>query len=138
MTLNPSAGTLALLTALSFTTLGCNTKVSQCENLLSIANRVKTDMQTVGKTQDLGQVSASLEGHIKIAQALELKDKKLTGFRQRMVTLYSKIAGSSRTFVAAQKKNNQAGTASAVAAIAATDAQYSTLLAELNGYCGAK
>jgi hypothetical protein len=136
---------LAILTTLSVSVVGCDNKVAQCNKLIAVANKAATEMKAVEDTQDpaaaqdaLTKISASLEGYSKEVQAIELKDEKLVGFRQRLISMYDKLSSSSKALVSAIKSEKAEEAETAMEGLAKGAEEETPLVNELNTYCGAK
>lgn len=135
----------SLIAAISVLAVACGeSKVSQCNKLIEVANKAVGDVQDVTSSANPEDVNAM----IKIAdtadqakstmETLELNDEKLKGFQQRFVTMYQETSTATRSLVdAVGKQDNQAAETAYNNLQAATD-QETPLVNEVNEYCMVK
>jgi hypothetical protein len=135
---------VAIAGCLSVATVGCETKVSQCNKLIKIANAASTEMQQTSQSQEkdkvalLKKMGTSLDGYSKEVGGLELKDEKLQGFQKRFVTLYQSVGDASRGIVAAAAKKDIKAAQQSLAAMSGGASQETALISEVNQYCSGK
>jgi hypothetical protein len=139
-----SCAVAAAAFSLTVLTTGCESKVSQCNSLIKVANDATTEIQAMGKTQSddkvgqMTQFATTLDKYSKDVNAVALKDEKLLGFKQRLSGLYSGTADASRSLVEAINKKDDAGAKSSLQKLIAGAPQEAAIISELNGYCSAK
>ncbi|HEY9623454.1 MAG TPA: hypothetical protein V6C78_24060 [Crinalium sp.] len=134
---------VSVAVALGVLTVSCGeSKVSQCNKLIGVANKAVTDVQAItsnANPQDVSamtkiadtadQAKASMEG-------LELSDEKLKVFQQRFVAMYSDTSKSTRELVSAVGANNSQAAETAYKQLQTATNQETPLVNEVNGYCG--
>jgi hypothetical protein len=136
------ATTLSMATAVGLLAVSCGaSKVSQCNNLIEVANNAVTEVQAVTATAQPQDVNSML----KIAetadqatadmQALELSDEQLQGFQQRFITMYTDTSAATRALVDAVNQKNSQGAQQAYSDLQAATGQESALVNEVNTYC---
>jgi hypothetical protein len=139
-----SCAVAAAAFSLTVLTTGCESKVSQCNSLIKVANTATTEIQAMGKTETddkVGQMTkfaTALDKYSKDVDAVAVKDEKLLGFKQRLSGLYSGTADASRSLVEAINKKDQAGAKASLQKLIEGAPQEAAIIGELNGYCGAK
>lgn len=132
----------SLIATLSVLAVACGeSKVSQCNKLIEVANKAVGDVQEVTSSANPEDVNAM----VKIAdtadqakatmETLELNDEQLQGFQQRFVAMYQETSTATRSLVdAVGKQDNQAAETAYNNLQAATD-QETPLVNEVNEYC---
>jgi hypothetical protein len=139
-----SCAIVAAVFSLTLFTTGCESKVSQCNKLIKVANDATTELKAMGKEQSsdkiaqMTQFATTLDKYAKDVRAVELKDEKLVGFKQRLGDLYATSGDASRSLVEAANKKDEAGLKSSLQKLMAGSTQETTIVGELNGYCSAK
>jgi hypothetical protein len=135
-----------LITAVGLS--GCETKISQCNQLITIVNqvsddlsKVQTDVRASGPTQDtdqmaaqLEQFTASLEKNIQAMGAIGV-DAPLKPFQQNLVATYKTALNNSRTLTAAVKAKNQPAAQTALNALNAAGGSEAKALKAIGDYC---
>ncbi len=139
-----SCAVAAAAFSLTVFTTGCESKVSQCNKLIQVANAATTAVQAVGKeesTDKIGQMTkfaTTVDKYSKDVSAVEVKDEKLVDFKQRLSSTYTAIADASRSLIAAAEKKDEAGVKASLQTLMAASPKETTIISELNGYCSAK
>jgi hypothetical protein len=148
--MRPSRHTYALTAMVFGLTLfstGCETKVSQCNKLIAVANAATSSVKAVtqekagNETQQVAQMAKfadTLDKFTKDVQAVELKDEQLKGFQKRLIDLYSGGSKDSRAIVAAMEKKDLKAMQESLGSLMKGSATEGAIVGELNGYCGAK
>lgn len=138
--------TLSLVSAIALLFAGCSeSKVTQCNKIIKVANQAATLSQQFGKNSKSGKGSQALtELATKINQVgtqmkgVEVKDEKLKGFQERFLALYQNISkGLNDTAVAIDKKNIR-DTNRFLVSLQKSSAEESTIVREINSYCSGK
>ncbi|MFM2433103.1 MAG: hypothetical protein RLZZ511_4317 [Cyanobacteriota bacterium] len=139
------AGAIAMaLLSLNLLATGCESKTAQCNQLVKVANAATTDLKslaqqpTTDKVSQMGKFAEMLDKYGKEVSAVELKDEKLVGFKQRFVTMYQDGAKASRQIIEAVGKKNANGLKSGLEQLKKGSDQETQIVTELNSYCGAK
>jgi oligoendopeptidase F len=139
-----SSAIVAAVFSLTLFTTGCENKVSQCNKLIKVANDATTELKAMGQekasdqTAQMTKFAITLDKYAKDVKAVELKDEKLVGFKQRLGDLYSTSGEASRSLVEAANKKDEAGLKSSLQKLMEGSTQETTIVSELNGYCSAK
>jgi hypothetical protein len=147
--LNIAGGTLLALTPLTLLG-GCETKISQCNQLITIVNRVsddlsriQTDVKTTGQGQTAAQMAAQLDQFV---ASLDQSTKEMAAigveaplqpFQQKLVTAYKTALNNSRALAVAVKANNQPAAQAALNALNAAGGGEAKILKEVSDYCQA-
>jgi hypothetical protein len=136
------ATTISIVTALGLLAVSCGeSKVSQCNKLIEVANNAVTEVQNVtsaAQPQDVNSMTKIAETADKATadmQALELSDEQLQGFQQRFVTMYTDTSKSTRALVDAVNKKDAAAAEQSYKDLQAATGQESALVGEVNTYC---
>lgn len=130
--------------AIGFGTLtaSCSaSKVSQCNQLIEVANSAVESVQTVTTTsepQDVNamiQIADTADQATTEMQALELPDEQLKAYQGRFVTMYAETSRASRALVAAVNEKNTQAAEEAYSALQTATGQEAPLVEEVNTYC---
>jgi hypothetical protein len=130
--------------SLTVFTTGCENKVAQCNQLIKVANDATTELKATGQDKTVDQVAqmtkfaTTLDKSAKNVSAVELKDEKLLGFKQRLADLYKNSGNASRDLVTAAGKKDVAGLKSNLTKLMEGSTQETAIITELNSYCSAK
>jgi hypothetical protein len=130
--------------SLSVLATGCETKVSQCNKLIKVANAATTELQSMGQNKNpdklaqMKQVADSLDKYAKEVQGIELKDEKLQGFQKRLTNLYSSTRDSSLALIDAGKKKDASGMQASLKKMMSGSQEEGAIVQEMNTYCSAK
>jgi len=139
----------ALLSAIviGFLAVGCGEgkvahKVAQCNKLSEIVNSAAEEAKKVAQPggdqlQKLATAADSLDNYAKQLEELELSDEQLQGFKTRFVAMYKDTSTASRSLLDAVKNKDQAGGQKALSDLQAATGQETSLVQEVNSYCGA-
>jgi hypothetical protein len=139
-----SCAVAAAAFSLTVLTTGCESKVAQCNQLIKVANDATTELKATGQDKTVDQVAqmtkfaTTLDKYAKDVSAVELKDEKLLGFKQRLADVYKNSGNASRDLVAAAGKKDAAGLKSNLAKLMEGSTQETAIVTELNSYCSAK
>jgi type VI protein secretion system component VasK len=131
-----SLGAIALL----FT--GCGeSKVSQCNKIIKIANEAATISSEANKSsssknsKSLVDLATKLEKIANDIQATEIKDEKLLGFKDRFTKLYQDASKGLKDTAAAIDKKDIKAANKAVATLQKSSSDEKTLVTDINTYC---
>lgn len=136
-------------TAVSLTILatGCNTKVSQCNKLIKVANAATSELKAITQEEGSGQeakmaqmqkLADSLDKYSQEVKNVSLEDETLQGFQQRLSDLYTSSSEASKGIIAAAKAKNIKGMTASLKKLAAGSRTEGEIVSEMNGYCQAK
>jgi hypothetical protein len=131
-----SLGAIALL----FT--GCGeSKVSQCTKIINIANIASGETLTASKyssdknSKSLVDLASKLDKFANDMKAIEIKDEKLLGFKDRFTKLYQDVSqGLKDTAKAIDKKDIKAANRS-FATLQKSSSDEKILVTDINTYC---
>jgi hypothetical protein len=134
---------VSVAVAVGVLTVSCGeSKVSQCNKLIEVANKAVSDVQAItasANSQDVGAMAkiADTADQAKASmESLELSDEKLKDFQQRFVSMYTDTSKATRDLVAAVGADNSQGAEQAYTALQTATNQETPLVTEVNGYCG--
>ncbi|MDX2100869.1 MAG: hypothetical protein SFW36_24075 [Leptolyngbyaceae cyanobacterium bins.59] len=120
-------------------------KVSQCNKLSAVVNKVAKEAQALSKANkpddqfaQLSKAADSLDGYAAELQQVQLKDETLKGYQTRFVAIYTDTSKASRSLVDAFKKRDQKAGNAALNSLQEVASREDPLLKEVNTYCGAK
>jgi hypothetical protein len=125
---------------------GCSeSKISQCNKIIEVANKAVTTSQEFGNNPQpekggkaLTEMADKLDGFTASMTALELSDEKLKGFRDKFVSMYKLTSeGLRKGAVAIDKKDADALTKE-MEVIQKGTSEEGTLVNDINGYCTGK
>jgi hypothetical protein len=130
--------------------MGCETKVSQCNQLITVVNqvsedlgRVQTDVRTGAQRQNADQMALQLEQfasrldqQIKTMDSISV-DQPLQPFKQKLVTAYKTALTNSRALAIAVKSKNPATAQAALNSLNTAAVGEAKLLKEMQTYCQA-
>lgn len=127
--------------------VGCSeSKTSQCNKLIEVANQAVSQVQTVTQSTDPSNANPNnVQAMSKIAdaadqarsqmQTLQLSDDSLKTFQQRFVTMYTETSQATRDLVAAANASNPENAQKAFNALKTATDKESPLVDEVNRYC---
>lgn len=139
------------IAAIAFLVVGCTEgRVSQCNQLISVANQAVTQVQSVTQGANAaatpGNPTANnVEAMTRIAtaadqaraemEALQFSDQQLTDFQSRFVAMYTEIATATRALVSGANANNSQAAQQAFTALKTATDKEAPLVQEVNNYC---
>jgi ABC-type transporter Mla subunit MlaD len=130
--------------SLAIISTGCNTKVSQCNKLIKVANSATTELKAITQESGSGQeakmaqmqrLADSLDKYSKEVQNVSLEDEQLQGFQKRLSTLYATSSEASQEIIAAAKAKNIKGMTAALKKLSGGSRTEGEIVSEMNGYC---
>ncbi len=117
------------------------TKASQCEKIIAIANEAVKDAKVAtnnGRSSDpemLLRAAEYMDSHASKFERISLTDPKLQDYQSRFIIIYKQTSIATRDFVTAFKAKNLSGAQLALEALAATTRGEKQLVDEINNYC---
>ncbi|MBE9177366.1 hypothetical protein IQ268_02100 [Oculatella sp. LEGE 06141] len=134
---------VSVVTVLSILATSCSeSKVSQCNQLIEIANGVVTDVQTVTQTAKGPQDTQAME---KIAnttaqarsemESLQFADERLQAYQTRFISMYSDTSQATNAMVTAVSSQDAEAAQQAFDALQDATERESPLVEEVNTYC---
>lgn len=134
---------ISAIAILSVFTASCGeSKVSQCNKLIDVANKAVADVQAIttsANPQDvtaMTRIAETADQARGSMEALELADDQLATFRQQFVTMYSETSQATRDLVTAVNANNSQNAETAYNALQTATDKETPLVNEVNTYCG--
>lgn len=139
---------LVLLTMLGAVVTSCSeSKLSQCRELIDVANETVADVQSVAQNTSTTQTNTAESVDVigKVAEAaekarinmdtLDLTDETLQSYQQRYVMMYTTIRETTRDMLSAAEVNNREEGKKAYEAFKEATEQEEGLVDAINGYC---
>jgi len=142
------------IAAVAFSVISCSEgKVSQCNQLISVANEAVAQVQSVTQSTaaspDAGNSTTNPANNVgamnRIAaaadqargemEALEFSDQRLTEFKSRFVAMYSEISGATRELVSSATASNSQAAQQAFNSLKTATDKEAPLVEEVNRYC---
>ena len=134
---------ISVIAILGVFTASCGeSKVSQCNKLIDVANKAVADVQAIttsANPQDvtaMTRIAETADQARGSMEALELADDQLETFRQQFVTMYSETSQATRDLVTAVNANNSQNAETAYNALQTATDKETPLVNEVNTYCG--
>ncbi len=136
------------LTAVSLAILatGCNTKVSQCNKLIKVANSATTELKAItqeggsdqeAKMAQMQKLADSLDKYSQEVKNVSLEDEALQGFQQRLSALYTSSSEASKGIITAAKAKNIKAMTASLKQLAGGSQTEGEIVSEMNSYCQA-
>lgn len=136
---------LSILVLLGLLVTSCSeSKVSQCNKLIGIANRAVSDVKVVSENPK----PDSIESMKKIAdvantakaemEGLQINDSQLKDYQTRFITMYTDTNKATRDLVSAAEIKDAQAAQQAFEALQSATAQEGPLVNQVNEYCDAK
>jgi hypothetical protein len=133
--------------ALCFLMVSCTeSKASQCNRLIEVANQVVSEVRTVsqdvsqntapGNVQAIGKIASAADDAKQKMQSLNLGDEQLKQFQTRYIQMYTEISQSSNELVKAANAKNPEDARTAFDSFKKAIGQEAPLVEEVNTYCG--
>lgn len=148
-------GYRSTIAAVTFLLVSCSEgKVSQCNQLIGVANQAVSQVQSV--TQETtaspaaaGNATANAAGNVaamtQIAtaadrartdmEALQFNDDRLTEFKSRFIAMYTEIGNATRELVSSANAKNPEAAQRAFNELKAATEKEAPLVDEVNRYC---
>jgi len=134
-----------LIAATNLFTVSCTeNKVSQCNQLIKLANQVVSHTRAVtndgqrDNTKTTLQAADAMEKASKEMAALTLKDEKLKNYQTRFIKMYGETSKATRDFLGAYEKKDRPAAEKAVKKLEEAAISEPALVDEINIYCTAK
>lgn len=131
-----------LSVTLSLLTMSCaNTKVYQCNEIISIANDAVTeakDLTQEGQTTDpqaMLQAADAMEQAAEEMKVIAVDDQQLQDYQTGFINMYQNTAQATREFVKAYEKSNRDEAEVALANLQEATGSEGELVKSINDYC---
>lgn len=136
---------LPLTAALSVLTVSCSeSKVSQCNKIIEVANRAVSEAKAITKNGQLSDPKTTLKAAdamdkaSKDMKAIKVTDEKLRDYQARFAQVYSDTSKATRDFVAAFEKKDRLALTAAVEKLQKAATPEKQLVEDINIYCEGK
>jgi hypothetical protein len=133
---------VSLVTLIGALTVGCGeSKVSQCNRLIEVANNAVTEVQSVTSAvnpadpESLNQIAQTAQTAADNMTAIEVEDETLQGFQTRFIDMYTATSAASTKIYEALKAQDNATAQTALQELQTATAQEGPLVDEVNAYC---
>ena len=130
------------LASLSFLGVSCtDTKVSQCNKLIKVANEAVSSVQSVTQNaspdnvEAMSKIAGAADKAKTDMEGLQLSDEKLKGFQTRFVSMYTDTSKATRDLVTAAGAKDAAAAQKAFDALKTATDKEAPLVSEVNTYC---
>lgn len=135
----------SLTTAISLLTASCSeSKISQCNRIIKIANDVVSQAKTVtngGQASDpkaMLQAAEAMDNASKQMTDIPVTDLKLKDYQTGFVKMYRDTSKATRDFVKAFEKKDRPAAERALTALQQATIPEKQLVADINTYCSGK
>lgn len=133
---------VSTLVALGFLAVSCtDSKVSQCNKLIEVANQAVTEVQSVTQNaspdnvEAMSKIADAADKAKADMQSIKLGDEKLQQFQGRFITMYTDTSKATRDLVTAASAKDADSAQKAFDSLkTATDLE-APLVNEVNTYC---
>jgi hypothetical protein len=136
---------LPLTAALCLLTVSCSeSKVSQCNKIIEVANRAVSEAKAITKDGQLSDPKTTLkaadamEKASKDMEAIKVTDEKLRDYQARFAQVYRDTSKATHEFVAAFEKKDRRGLTVAVEKLQKAATPEKQLVEDINIYCEGK
>jgi hypothetical protein len=136
---------VSTIVALGFLVVSCSeSKVSQCNKLIEVANQAVTQVQEVSQNPKPDNVDAmnKIADAADVAkskmQELKLTDGPLKDFQGRFVSMYTDTSKATRDLIAAANAKDSKAAQTAFTNLKTATDQEGSLVNDVNKYCTAK
>ena len=134
-----------LTATISLLTVSCSeSKVSQCNKIIKVANEAVSQAKTVtngGQASDpkaMLQAADAMEKASKAMEAINVKDAKLKDYQTGFIKMYRDTSKATREFVGAFEKKNRPAAETALTNLQQATTPEKQLVADINTYCSGK
>jgi hypothetical protein len=133
----------SVIATLSVLVMSCSqSKVSQCNQLIEIANTVVTEVQTVTQNAEGPQDTEAMETIANTTaearsdmESLNFGDEQLQTYQSRFISMYADTSQATREMVAAVGNQDAEAAQQAFDALQDATEQEAPLVEEVNQYC---
>lgn len=136
-----------LITAIALELIlgGCSeSKVSQCSQIVEIANRVVSEVGSVTQVSNpqdavaLKKIAGTVDQAVQQMQAVTLEDEQLQNYRDRFITMYADAGGAARAMATAIDQQDSPAYRQDYRDFQTATGRESALVAEVNRSCGGR
>jgi hypothetical protein len=133
---------LSLTAAISLFTVSCaESKVSQCNRIIQIANKAVTQAKSVTKGGQVSDPKAMLQAADAMEKAsqemkqINVKDQKLKDYQAGFINMYRDTSKATRDFVTAFEKKDRPAAETALTNLQQATTPEKQLVDNINVYC---
>jgi hypothetical protein len=128
-----------LLVFVNFFTVGCaETKISQCQKIINITQKIAQESEKFRQTKDIKQVlkmADAFETVAKEMQALKLKDEQLVQYKTGFIDVYKGNAEVTRKFIKAFEDKDMMAAKLMQKQVQIIGQKEQQLVTDMNRYC---
>lgn len=134
----------SLLVLASLISSCSESKVSQCNKLIEIANRAVSGVREVSENpkpdsiESMNRIADVANAAKAEMEGLQLSDPQLKDYKTRFITMYTDTNQATRDLVAAADKKDATAAQQAFEALQTATSQEGPLVNEVNAYCDAQ
>ena len=135
---------LPLTAVLSFSLVSCQSKVSQCNKLIQVANQAVSQAKTAtngGTTSNpdaMLKAANTMDKAAKDMQGINVSDRELKNYQAGFIKMYQQTSKATRDFVSAFKKKDRTVAETALKNLQQATVPEQQLVTGLNSYCKPK
>ncbi len=139
-------GLMAGVFGLTLLITACNTKISQCNDLIEVANAATTQITSIAnqgsegldaRIEELQRLSDELGRYAIEIRDVSLEDDTLQNLQQRLGQVYSESSMASRGIVEGSQAGNIPAMRTSLNQLSEASRRESQIVSEINGYCQA-
>jgi hypothetical protein len=128
-----------LLVLVNFLTVGCaETKISQCQKIINITQKIAQESEKFRQTKDIQQVlkmADAFETVAKEMQALQVKDEQLVQYKTGFIDVYKGNAEVTRKFIKAFEDKDMMAAKLMQKQVQIIGQKEQQLVTDMNRYC---
>ena len=117
------------------------TKISQCNQIIAIANQAVKDTNAITNREqasspgDMLKAAEALESAARQLENLAIIDQRLQSYRLRYVNIYRQTSSATRDFLTAYERRDPDEARTAIQALQVATSPEKQLVSEINNYC---
>jgi hypothetical protein len=132
----------AVLAAIALTLMtGCESKISQCQKIIKIHNRIVLEAKKVSDSGTKGDTSIASKSAETFAQgakemtSLEVRDEKLLEIKNQLATMYQNASQITKQILASQAQKKSTEAAKGLENLRQVSSPEKDLVDGINSYC---
>jgi hypothetical protein len=117
------------------------TKISQCNQIIAIANLAIKDTNALTNTEqassprEMLKAAEAMESAARQLESLSITDQRLQSYRLRYVNIYRQTGSATRDFLTAYERRDPDEARTAIQALQIATSPEKQLVADINNYC---
>lgn len=133
-----------MIAAMSLLMVSCESKDSQCNKIIQVANQAVKDARTItngGQRSDADtmiKAADAMEKAAKDMEAIKVQDEKLKNYQTGFISMYRTTSKATREFVAAFQKKDRSGAEASLKNLQQATSPEKDLVNQINAYCAKK